>query len=296
MDYLHLAFASDPVLLPGLELRDSASFFIAAVIAVVVCVSERFLTLAQDRRWTPSVSIRRSKFQTAVWRAGVYWWATFLRLMYMIIAMSCHLGLIFIIATTLALTQLFIDLYRSSSGGDADEREHMQMHYSLVNAAPGSYDLPSSTSTTMPISRSMNGTGSSITRDHRSSASTSTSTSTSTVTSTTRPRSKSKPDHIFIHPAQSNLARADAMAQQLGLSGETEMVKVVGLGLELGQDDQDTRTNGNAGMAKEWREGKGRGVARALMGKKGSEETGGFVVGEEEEDDEETDRTALLGR
>jgi len=41
----------------------------------------------------------------------------------------------------------------------------------------------------------------------------------------TRPRSKSKPDDIFIHPTQSNIARADAFALQMGLGGETERVQ-----------------------------------------------------------------------
>lgn len=40
-----------------------------------------------------------------------------------------------------------------------------------------------------------------------------------------RPRSRSKPTSIFIHPTQSNIARADAAAIHLGLAGDTEMVK-----------------------------------------------------------------------
>jgi len=41
----------------------------------------------------------------------------------------------------------------------------------------------------------------------------------------TRPRSKSKPDGIFIHPTDSNIARADATALELGIGGDTERVK-----------------------------------------------------------------------
>ena len=41
----------------------------------------------------------------------------------------------------------------------------------------------------------------------------------------TRPRSKSKPDAIFIHPTESNIARADAAALEMGLTGDTELVK-----------------------------------------------------------------------
>ncbi|KAF8079002.1 copper transporter [Lyophyllum atratum] len=42
----------------------------------------------------------------------------------------------------------------------------------------------------------------------------------------TYPRSKSKPDNIFIHPNHSNLARADALASEMGISADTERVHV----------------------------------------------------------------------
>lgn len=41
----------------------------------------------------------------------------------------------------------------------------------------------------------------------------------------TRPRSRSKPDGIFIHPNQSNVARADALASEMGLAGSTDCGK-----------------------------------------------------------------------
>jgi hypothetical protein len=67
---------------------------------------------------------------------------------------------------------------------------------------------------------------------------------------THRPRSKSKPDAIFIHPAESNLARADAAALELGLSGSTD------------------RVHGNRYQRAEpaWEVGAGQGAARALLG------------------------------
>ena len=67
----------------------------------------------------------------------------------------------------------------------------------------------------------------------------------------TRPRSRSKPSKIFIHPADSNLARADAAALQLGIGGDTELVKGV----------QCPPTGETA-----WKTGKGRVLARQLMG------------------------------
>ena len=64
------------------------------------------------------------------------------------------------------------------------------------------------------------------------------------------PRSKSKPDDIFIHPTQSNIARADAFAMQLGLAGETERVQ----GFNV-PEREDSR----------WEVGKGKEFAREML-------------------------------
>jgi len=71
-----------------------------------------------------------------------------------------------------------------------------------------------------------------------------------------RPRSKSKPDtlNIFIHPNESNIARAEAVAQELGLSGETELVKA--------NVYHEPEHDGEG-----WELGKGRDVARGLLGR-----------------------------
>lgn len=69
----------------------------------------------------------------------------------------------------------------------------------------------------------------------------------------TRPRSRSKPSKIFIHPSESNLARADAAALQLGIGGDTELVK----------GNQVPQTGETA-----WKAGKGKVLARELMGRR----------------------------
>lgn len=66
---------------------------------------------------------------------------------------------------------------------------------------------------------------------------------------TGRPRSKSKPDSIFIHPNESNIARADAVALEMGIGGDTELVKG-----NIYPEDQDT-----------WELGRGKEIARALL-------------------------------
>ena len=64
-----------------------------------------------------------------------------------------------------------------------------------------------------------------------------------------RPRSRSKPESIFIHPNHSNIARADAAAVQLGLAGDTDLVK----------------GNVYPADAETWEHGRGRDVAREML-------------------------------
>jgi len=65
----------------------------------------------------------------------------------------------------------------------------------------------------------------------------------------TRHKTKLKPEAIVIHPGDSNLARADAAAQELGIAGDTERVK---LNRYVGDEA--------------WEYGKGRDIARQLLG------------------------------
>ncbi|KAH8987393.1 hypothetical protein EDB86DRAFT_3065751 [Lactarius hatsudake] len=69
-------------------------------------------------------------------------------------------------------------------------------------------------------------------------------------------RSRAKPAGLFIHPNESNLARADAVAVELGLHGSTEHVSV-GAARASSDSDDNGRT---------WERGHGRDAARALLG------------------------------
>lgn len=68
-----------------------------------------------------------------------------------------------------------------------------------------------------------------------------------------RPRSKSKPDSIWIHPKESNLARADAAALQLGIGGDTDLVQ----GNQLPPESKPA-----------WEIGRGKNLAREIMGQR----------------------------
>ncbi len=69
-------------------------------------------------------------------------------------------------------------------------------------------------------------------------------------------RSRTKPTGLFIHPNDSNLARADAVAVELGLHGSTEHVSVA-----AGRTSSDSEDHGRT-----WERGRGRDAARTLLG------------------------------
>jgi len=132
----------------------------------------------------------------------------------MLIAMTFHLGLILVIITSLAASQFFLELLNASRSRAATE---CNTEYSKDSQVPLLNERP---------------------QVHGS------------IVTTGRPRSRSKPDAIFIHPNESNLARADAAAVELGLLGDTDRV-------------HGNRYDRNSPA---WRAGEGREAARVLLG------------------------------
>jgi len=131
------------------------------------------------------------------------------------------MGLILVMVTTLSAGQFFIEYLELSPTSGTFEHPYLPANsepfLSSMYSAPSQYDKTQTTP--------------------RSSL------------SRTRIRSKSKPTHMFIHPHDSNLARADAAAVELGLYGSTEFVAASDLP--------------EPGL---WESGKGREAARQLMG------------------------------
>ncbi|KAF9486479.1 copper transporter [Pholiota conissans] len=188
---LHWSFNGEHILLPSLVLHSLGTFLAACIIIVFVCVLERLFTFLLNKEWAPR-RLGRSRLPIALWRTGLYSVATFLRLCYMLVAMSCHLGLIFAIVITLSTAQFVIELQKkpkSATSRNIYDAAHTYHSASqpLLRQEECDYYPPK--------------------------------------TVQTRPRSKSKPDSIFIHPTESNIARADAVALELGLGGDTELVK-----------------------------------------------------------------------
>ncbi|KAF8140495.1 hypothetical protein EV363DRAFT_1312630 [Boletus edulis] len=202
VDYLHVDLLGEHILFRSLRLQSLWSFIPASIVITTVCLLERFLTVILNKNIQPS-TVRHSRFATAVWRSSVYGFVTFLRLLYMLIAMSNQLGAIAIVVIMLSLGQFTIEYaeYQEPNFETQVELEEPLLGTSFGRRRP-----------------------------------------------TGRFRARSKPDNIFIHPNESNLARADAVALELGIAGDTELV-------------QGNKTDG-----KSWQLGKGRDVARETFG------------------------------
>ncbi|KAF4611695.1 hypothetical protein D9613_004201 [Agrocybe pediades] len=211
--HLHWSFNNEHVLLPTVTLTSFWSFLAACLLVASICLSERFLTFVLEKQWTPRIC-RRSRTCLAMWRTGLYSIATFLRLCYMLAGMTFHVGLIFCIILSLSIGQFLIELRKLPKAPDSlsrNPRAHESSLPLLSDEEPTTYPLKP-------------------------------------VHNKTRPRSKSKPDDIFIHPTESNIARADAVALELGLAGETDRVAY-------------SRPKGSPA----WEIGKGRDIAREML-------------------------------
>lgn len=229
--HLHWSFREEHVLLPSLVLNSFWSFLLACLLVIFICLMERFLTILLEKQWSPHM-FKLSRIYLALWRTALYAFVTFLRLSYMLIAMTYHLGLILTIVLSLSTAQFVIELQALPKPTHSLPRNtHDTVNQPLLPREERVYPLK---------------------------------------TVQTRPRSKSKPDDIFIHPTDSNIARADAVAQELGISGDTERVK----GHSYPKDEPA------------WEIGKGRDVARELLGpKKKTPSQGSFYIGDDSESD-----------
>jgi hypothetical protein len=201
--YLHWTLNDEPVLFSLIVLDSTLNFLLACFLVILICWLERFLTFSLDKTWAPR-ALKFSIARLALWRTALYSLVTFLRLCYVLIATSFHIGLILVIVVSLSSGQLAIELHNHHSFSPSRVEDIDDISQPLL--------------------------------------------SEERVEPKTRPRSKSKPDNIFIHPADSNIARADAFALQLGLGGETERVQ----GFKL--------PDGSA-----WEVGKGRDLAREML-------------------------------
>ncbi|KAF9469770.1 hypothetical protein BDZ94DRAFT_26986 [Collybia nuda] len=110
--YLHWSFSDQRVLISSIRLDSLSSFLVASILAISICVLERWTSCILEKRWEPRF-IRRLHWQKIVWRSMLYWLVMFLRLSYMLVAMSFHLGLLLVMVTTLTVSQTLIEMFNS---------------------------------------------------------------------------------------------------------------------------------------------------------------------------------------
>ncbi|KAJ3569731.1 hypothetical protein NP233_g4857 [Leucocoprinus birnbaumii] len=110
--HLHWTFRQEHVLLPSLVLETPLDFALAALVVILICLLERFLTLCLEKRFAPGLTLK-SKWRKALWRTCLYWAATFLRLCYMLTTMTFQLGIILIVVSSLSLGQFMIECWET---------------------------------------------------------------------------------------------------------------------------------------------------------------------------------------
>jgi len=206
-DRLHISFLGEHFLFGALRIESLSTFILASFLTMCFCFSERMLTLAISKHWNP---LRlRSRLHVALWRAGLYWFVTFDRLLYMLVAMTFHLGIIIVTVTTLSAGQFIIEYIdtpcpsvRSSlkrpylpytSRDRADNTKEPLLHSPRLEDDDFSYPMDQAVSNTN--SHSAPAAPGHSQQVHKASKSS----------------SKSKPEAIFIHPAESNILRAEAL-------------------------------------------------------------------------------------
>ncbi|TCD71122.1 hypothetical protein EIP91_012070 [Steccherinum ochraceum] len=269
-DHLHFELMGEHVLFPDLHLDSAWHFIVASILTMSLCLFERTLTFAMSQDWCPLTSIRRTRLRRTLWKTCLYWIVTMGRLLYMLVAMTNSAGLIIVAATSLSIGQFVIHYLE-----DSHQPEHRARHIrdsENVKEPLLETDSPTQYSHSLPLRKySASSIAPPYDYDHQHSpvspvSSTSrneysyhedpfseepmSSNSRSDPAFNGRSRSRSKPNDIFIHPAESNLSRADATAQQLGVSGDTERV-------------QSHQYSADEEVA--WEVGKGRDVARSLL-------------------------------
>jgi len=275
-DRLHTSFLGEHFLFGSLRLESTWTFLIASLLTVCFCLSERALTLALSKQWNPFLFTRRSRFRVAMWRSALYWIVTFIRLIYMLAAMSYHLGIILVTVTALSVGQFVIEYVDtppqspfSSYHNNASQRLE-SLDRSKEPLLNSSYMEEEDSSPSIPLSTSS-------LRLHCAFPASPPARSPSAINTriVTPLRSKPKPNRLFIHPTESNLVRAEAFAIQHGLAVGNDLVDAT----SYRYDGTPVSSQDKAAADRGWGGGKGRETARELLG--GSDSA--FHIGNAEE-------------
>ncbi|CAE6534412.1 unnamed protein product [Rhizoctonia solani] len=118
----HMGFDGSAFIFPSLRITSWPTFAAACFITSAICLSERYLTYLMSTKWTPLQS--KSPVAVSLFRSALYWVVTLERLIYMLVAMSFHAGLIIVVVTSLTIGQFFIELQEAKSSTGATESYH----------------------------------------------------------------------------------------------------------------------------------------------------------------------------
>jgi len=227
--YFHVSFDGGIFLFPFLRVNSWGSFLAASGMTIAVCWTERLVTQLLTKNWQPLPSRRMTRVNVALWRTGLYWVATLLRLIYMLVAMSFHVGLLLVTVTALAMGQFVIEYL---NGPDI-----WHGSYGAVPALEESYGLTRSDSDSpLDAIHGLEDSDFPLQREP------------------TNFRRHSRPSSLSlsIHPKASNFSRAEAAAERMGLMSD--------------DDRQPTSRRHEEGKGELWESGSGAARARELMG------------------------------
>ncbi|KAL5640419.1 hypothetical protein ACGC1H_007614 [Rhizoctonia solani] len=118
----HMGFDGSAFIFPSLKITSWPTFAAACLITSTICLSERYLTYLISTKWTPTQS--KNPVAVSLFRSALYWVVTFERLVYMLIAMSFHAGLILVTVTSLSIGQFLIELQEAKHSTAATESYH----------------------------------------------------------------------------------------------------------------------------------------------------------------------------
>jgi len=126
--HLHFSFQSEIVLFQTIRLNSLWGFILASVLTATICLLERAFTFLLSERFHPPRS--GSRISTAARKTALYSVVTTLRLLYMLISMSLHAGLIAVIVLSLSLGQFCIECIESSDSVPSSGRPAESLLYS----------------------------------------------------------------------------------------------------------------------------------------------------------------------
>ncbi|QRV80466.1 copper transport protein CTR2 [Ceratobasidium sp. AG-Ba] len=129
-----LGFDGSSFIFPSLRIKSWPTFLAACLITAAICLSERYLTYLISLKWTPLK--KKTPLTVSFWRTAMYWVVTLERLIYMLIAMSFHVGLILAIVTSLAIGQFFIEFQEAKgSVGPRHVFQALESYYPLRSSS-----------------------------------------------------------------------------------------------------------------------------------------------------------------